>query len=126
MTEAQIIEDWFLFLPEGYNERAKIRHEEYIVACRSGGDDVRNRKVRNMYDAINYGICWGDTPEGHGFWEKIHTILAKDGDMSKFPPLPPFQPKEPAPQPAPKKEEVTYTSPSSTYKDSTTIYTYKL
>ena len=79
------LEDWYLFLPPGYNDRAKFNMDKQMER-----DAYRhNLKANCLAAAVMMGFAWSETPEGNFFWADLHTAVRDyPGDESKLPPLP--------------------------------------
>lgn len=66
------IEEWLHTIPES---EAALRNMEN----RSGGWSSRHTAVADSaHDAVGRGFGWGDTPEGHDYWQEVHRRLVDE------------------------------------------------
>lgn len=74
-----VFEMLYLQLPPGYNGRAIANHrnQQRGIGCHA----------TTLAAAIDSGIHWARTPEGHEFWSRVCSA-ARRGDFDDLPPLP--------------------------------------
>jgi len=76
MTKEKTIRKWLEELPDGYRE----------LAIKNYGPDYHYGPLINSLPyVILEAFTWGETPEGHKFWEAVHVWSQGAGEL---PPLP--------------------------------------
>lgn len=66
------IEEWLHTIPE--SEEA-LRNME---SRRGGWYHEHTASADSAYDAVGRGFGWGDTPEGHDYWQEVHRRLVDE------------------------------------------------